>query len=208
MACGLLKGRRSEAIFLISSFVTFKFHERRKNLFTGFLNCPVSRTVFPVYFRGVCALKYNIISHFFCKIQQSFKQGFFTEIAPVYCICGKIRKISSGRNGGLCAEFRFHRLSGQLFPVVVLGKSGESMVTARAFSPSASKARAARVVLSTPPENAMTALSLAFIASFIISIFSTAINIGFSANKIYVFASLIVSKLYSSRKERSISVLK
>jgi hypothetical protein len=66
------------------------------------------------------------------------------------------------------------------------------MVTARAFFPKTSKARAARVVLSTPPENATTALSLAFIASFINFIFSVAINNGFLANKIYVFASTAV----------------
>jgi hypothetical protein len=69
------------------------------------------------------------------------------------------------------------------------------MVTARAFSPSTSKARAARVTLSTPPENAMTALSLAFIASFISSIFSLAIIDWFLANKIYVFASSIIRQL-------------
>jgi len=66
------------------------------------------------------------------------------------------------------------------------------MVTARAFFPSTSKARAARVALSTPPENAIIVLPLAFIASFISSIFSVTIINGFLANKIYLFANPMV----------------
>jgi len=57
-------------------FCHIKFHKRRKNHFSSFLHCPVSRTVLSPYFRGICSLKYNSIPSFFREIQQSSSKAF------------------------------------------------------------------------------------------------------------------------------------
>ena len=72
------------------------------------------------------------------------------------------------------------------------GKQWRIYSDGNGFFPKYLKCQRCRVELSTPPENAMTALSLAFIASLIISILAMSINNEFSANKIYVFSSPMV----------------